>query len=60
MIFEEPRMEFVAIDLRSSVTTLASTCNDGKTCSDGEAGGTLYCNTSNATEDCGTPQSITG
>jgi len=60
MIFEEPKAEFVPIDLKSGVTTLASTCNDGKTCDDAEAGGTLYCNTSNATEDCGNPQAITG
>jgi len=59
MMMEKPKMEFVAIDLRGSLTTLGSTCNDGKTCDDGEAGGTLYCNTSNATQDCGTPQSIT-
>ena len=60
MMFEEPKAEFVAIDLNENVVTLASTCNDGKTCDDAEAGGTLYCNTSMATQDCGTPQAVTG
>ena len=60
MMFEEPKADFIPIDLNESIVTLASTCNDGKTCDDNEAGGTLYCNTSMATQTCGTPQAITG
>ena len=52
MMFQEPKMEFVPIDLDEAVvTTSADLCED-------ESGGGTTCSTSrqNSAEICGTPQ----
>lgn len=51
MLLKEPRIEFVQVDLKSSIVT--ASCDDGVT-----DGGT-YCVDSNVTTDCGLPMSET-
>jgi len=52
MMFNEPKVEFVTIDLKERV--VAASCPDSVT-----DGGT-YCIDSSVTSDCGTPMAETG
>jgi len=49
MVFNEPRVEFIPIDLKERVVAKSVICTDSVT-----DGGT-YCVDSSVTTDCGTP-----
>lgn len=53
MVFNEPKVEFIPIDLKERVVAAKSICEDGIT-----DGGT-YCIDSSVTSDCGTPMNET-
>ena len=60
MVFQEPKVEFVPIDLNGSILA-SSNCSDGRTstCTDGITDGGTYCNDSSVTTDCGNPMAAT-
>lgn len=50
-MINEPKVEFVPIDLNDKVVTVS--------CTDGVTDGGTYCNDSSVTTDCGTPMMAT-
>ena len=52
MKLEEPRVEFVPVDLKESIATVAS-------CTDNVTDGGTYCIDSSVTTDCGNPMAAT-
>jgi len=51
MVMEEPKVEFIPIDLTQTVMTVS--------CADNITDGGTYCVDSSVTEDCGTPMAST-
>lgn len=51
MLFNEPKVEFVEIDLKESIVTAS--------CPDSVTDGGTYCVDSSVTTDCGTPMAST-
>lgn len=52
MLFNEPSVSFISIDLKDEIVT--------KSCPDGVTDGGTYCIDSSVTTDCGTPMASTG